>query len=624
MKQILDSVNGPADLKGLSVQDMEKLAEEIRQMICQVCSRNGGHLAPSLGVVELSIALHAVFDCPKDKIVWDVGHQSYAHKILTGRKDRFHTLRTEGGISGFPRIDESESDAFGAGHAATAISAALGFAAARDLKGTDERVVAVVGDGVMTCGLCFEGLNNAGASSTDILVILNDNKMSISPNVGALSNYLTDVISTDAYNKVKKDIWDLTGYIPKVKDPVRRILNRVEKSLKTLIVPGMWFENLGFRYFGPVDGHNINRLLQVLAQLKKIKGPLLLHIDTTKGKGYCFAEQDATRFHGVSAFELKNGMSIEKSDKPSYSKVFGDTLVKLARKNKYICAITAAMTDSTGLGPFSKEFPSRFFDVGIAEGHSVTFAAGLARAGMKPFVCLYSSFLQRSYDNIIHDVALQKLPVVICLDRAGLVGEDGPTHHGVFDISFLRHIPNLVAMAPKDENELRDMMKFASQYMDGPVTIRYPRGTGTAKAERKTYKKIDLGKAEIIRNGDDAVILSIGEMTPIAMDAADILERDGISVTVANMRFIRPLDTELLDFAAEKGVPIITVEENALAGGFGSGILEYYAAKGAVPRIVSFGIADKFVEHASRSRLLSMFGLDAESIAGKVKEVVSR
>lgn len=624
MNRILDTINSPSDLKKLSIEEMERLAVELREEICLVVSKNGGHLAPSLGVVELTLALHATFDCPHDKIVWDVGHQSYAHKILTGRRDQFHTLRQEGGISGFPRIDESEADAFGAGHAATAISAALGFAAARDLHNTNEHVVAVVGDGVLTCGLCFEGLNNAGAEKRDLLVILNDNKMSISPNVGALSNYLTDVISADAYNKLKKDIWDLTGFIPRVGNPVRRILNRVEKSLKTLVVPGVWFENLGFRYFGPVDGHNINRLMQVLAQLKKIKGPLLLHIDTTKGKGYCFAEQDATKFHGVSAFELKNGQSIKKSDRPSYSRIYGDTLLRLARKNKSICAITAAMTDSTGLGPFSKEYPERFFDVGIAEGHAVTFAAGLARAGMKPFVVLYSSFLQRSYDNIIHDVALQKLPVVICLDRAGLVGEDGPTHHGVFDLSFLRHIPNLVLIAPKDENELKDMMRFASLYTEGPVAIRYPRGSGTAETYHKTYKTIDFGKAEVLSSGDDAAILAVGEMVPVCMKASEMLRKEGIDATVVNMRFIHPLDTDLLDTLGTKNIPIVTVEENVIAGGFGSAVLEYMASSGKTPRITLIGIPDIFVDHAERDRQLARLGLDAESIAGRVKEVIGR
>ncbi|MFC1692455.1 1-deoxy-D-xylulose-5-phosphate synthase [Candidatus Latescibacterota bacterium] len=623
MKRILNTIKSPRDLRKLSLDQLEILAEEIRKEICKVVSENGGHLAPNLGVVELTLALHASLDCPRDKIVWDVGHQSYAHKILTGRLRKFRTLRQEGGISGFPSISESDADAFGTGHAATAISAALGLAAARDIKGTDEKIVAVVGDGAMTGGLCFEGLNNAGASHRDLLVVLNDNKMSISSNVGALSKYLTDVISTDAYNKLKKDIWDLTGYIPVIGQPARKILNRVERSLKNLIVPGVWFESLGFRYFGPVDGHDLARLRQILAQLKKIKGPLLLHIYTTKGKGYCFAENDARKFHGISAFELENGETKDTSDRPSYSRVFGDTLVEIARKNKNICAITAAMTDSTGLRPFSEKYPDRFFDVGIAEGHAVTFAAGLAKAGLKPFVAVYSSFFQRSYDNIIHDVALQELPVVMCLDRAGFVGEDGPTHHGVFDISYMRHIPGMVIMAPRDENELRDMVKFASEYTEGPVSIRFPRGPGTASRIRNSFNNIELGSSEVLCEGDDGTILAVGEMVSVSLEAARLLKKDGIHVTVVNMRFVRPMDTKILDTIYKGGKPIFTVEENALPGGFGSGIMEYYTAKGCSPRLVMIGIPDKFAGHAPRSRLLSLHGLDAGSIAEKVRKVVA-
>ncbi|MDP2982827.1 MAG: 1-deoxy-D-xylulose-5-phosphate synthase [Candidatus Latescibacter sp.] len=625
MKKILDSINEPKDLRKLSVAQLETLAEEIRGKICEVVSKNGGHLAPSLGVVELTIALHVIFNSPEDKIVWDVGHQSYSHKIITGRREAFETLRQEGGISGFPKITESEADAFGTGHAATAISAALGLAAARDIRGTKERIVAVVGDGAMTGGLSFEGLNNAGASGRDILVILNDNKMSISPNVGALSKYLTDVISAEPYNRLKKDIWSLTGYIPALGQPVRTILGRVERSLKNLVIPGVWFENLGFRYFGPEDGHNIARLLQVLEHLKGIRGPLLLHVYTTKGKGYCFAEEDSIRFHGVNAFEQSTGLAIKDSKRPTYSALFGATVLELARKNPKICAVTAAMAESTGLIPFSKEFPDRFFDVGIAEGHAVTFAAGLARAGMKPFVAIYSSFMQRSYDNIIHDTALQNLPVVFCLDRAGFVGEDGPTHHGVFDLSFMRQIPGMVVMAPRDENELRNMLRFSADYQDGPVSIRYPRGSGTASSlcvESEAFEKIELGKAEILKEGNAAFVLAIGEMVPAALKASEILEKEGISVTVVNMRFIRPLDTAQLDRVAASGKPLITVEENMIAGGFGSAVLEYLASKGTVPRITLIGIPDTFGDQASRSRLLNMYGMDTDSIADTIRKAV--
>ncbi len=623
MKRILDSINGPQDLRTLSIAQMESLSDEIRGIICEVVSATGGHLAPSLGVVELTIALHASLQCPEDRIVWDVGHQAYAHKILTGRRDVFRTLRTEGGISGFPKITESPYDAFGTGHASTAISAALGLAAARDIRGSQERIVAVVGDGAMTGGLSFEGLNNAGASGRDILVILNDNKMSISPNVGALSKYMTDVISAESYNKLKKDIWSLTGYIPAIGSPVRTILRRVERSLKHLVIPGGWFENLGFRYFGPVDGHNISRLLQVLEHIKPLQGPLLLHVYTTKGKGYCFAEQDATRFHGVNAFERETGRAKQKDERRSYSAVFGEAVLELARTNPAICAVTAAMTDSTGLLPFAREFPQRFFDVGIAEGHAATFAAGLARAGMKPFVALYSSFMQRAYDNIIHDAALQELPVVFCLDRAGLVGEDGPTHHGVFDLSFMRQIPNMTVMAPKDENELRDMLAFAASHNPGPVSIRYPRGSGTAAELLPGFRPIEYGRAEILREGGDAALLAVGEMVPAALGAAELLEAEGIRVTVANMRFVRPLDTALLDRVGESGMPVVTLEENVLAGGFGSAVAEYFiASRGEVPRMVRIGVPDEFAGQALRGRLLEMYGLDAASIAERVRALV--
>jgi len=622
MEKILDTINSPRDLKKLSNDQLEILAEEIREKICEVVSQNGGHLAPSLGVVELTLALHATLNCPEDKIVWDVGHQSYAHKIITGRRDQFESIRTEGGISGFPKISESDADAFGTGHASTAISAALGLAAARDLQGTNEKIVAVVGDGSMTGGLSFEGLNNAGTSQRDIIVILNDNKMAISPIVGALPKYLTDVISAQTYNKLKKDIWDLTRFIPVVGKQVRTILNRLEKSLKNLIVPGSWFENLGFRYFGPIDGHDIRRLKQILEQLRTLKGPLLLHIYTTKGKGYCFAEEDSVRFHGISAFERKTGRSKRKSNRPTYSEVFGDTLLEIARINKSISAVTAAMTDSTGLGPFAKEFTNRFFDVGIAEGHAVTFAAGLARGGLKPFVVIYSSFMQRSYDNIIHDVALQNLPVTFCLDRAGFVGEDGPTHHGIFDISYMRHIPGMVVMAPKDENELRDMIIFAANYNNGPISIRYPRGSGTAKSIHNSFNQIELGKAEVLRKGNDATILAIGEMVPSSLEAGRILEEKKINVTVVNMKFVHPLDNELLDRVLKNGKPIITVEENIIKGGFGTAVMEYYSNNGCLPNITVIGIPDTLADQAKRSKLLSKCGLDAASIAETVRKVV--
>ena len=620
MKTILETIESPRDLKKLSIEQLEALAGEIRAMICEVVSQNGGHLAPSLGVVELTIALHATHDCPEDKIVWDVGHQAYAHKMLTGRLNRFSTIRMEGGLSGFPNINESVYDAFGTGHASTAISAALGLAAARDIRGSHEKVIAVVGDGSLTGGLSFEGLNNAGAARRDLMVILNDNKMAISPNVGALPKYLTDVISDQNYNRLKKDIWNLTGFIPALGKPARGILNRLERSLKSLIVPGSWFENLGFRYFGPVDGHDIGRLMQLFVQLKTFRGPILLHVYTTKGKGYCYAEQDAVRFHGTPAFERETGESKSMSDRPSYSSIFGETLCNLAHENKTVCAITAAMTDSTGLGTFATDFPDRFFDVGIAEGHAVTYAAGMARGGMKPFVTIYSSFMQRSFDNLIHDVALQKLPVVFCLDRAGIVGEDGPTHHGVFDLSFMRQIPDMVVMAPKDENELRDMLHFAAAYQDGPVSIRYPRGCGSARKLRKTIKSIKLGVSETLLDGDKTAILAIGETVSAALDAGKQLMKDGISAMVVNMRFAQPLDTAMLDTIIERGLPVITVEENVLAGGFGAAVMEYCAKKDAANQITPVALPENFIEHAERAVLISRYGLDTSSIVKTVRK----
>lgn len=622
--QILENINCPEDVKKLSIIEMEKLSAEVREKICTVISTNGGHLAPSLGVVELTIALHHVFNLPSDKIVWDVGHQCYTHKILTGRKDSFDTIRTEGGLSGFPKISENEADSFGTGHASTAISAALGLAVARDLRGVNEKIIAVVGDGSMTGGLSFEGLNNAGASKRDMMVVLNDNRMAISPNVGALPKYLTDVISAQRYNKLKKDLWDLTEYIPAVGRPARVILNRLERTIKNMIVPGSWFENLGFRYFGPVDGHDLRRLIQIFNQIKDIKGPILLHVYTTKGKGYCFAEQDAVRFHGTSAFEQSTGRSLEKSHKLTYSKVFGDTLMEIASVNPKVCAITAAMSDSTGLKNFAQEYPGRFFDVGIAEGHAVTFAAGLCAGGMKPFVTVYSSFMQRSYDNIIHDVAIQKLPVVLCLDRAGFVGEDGPTHHGVFDLSFMRSVPDMTVMAPMDENELKDMLYFAADFDKGPVSIRYPRGSGTADAINNEPRPIEIGKAAILKEGSDGWILAIGEMVSPSLFAAETLEKEGINVSVVNMRFVAPLDSSLLETIAVSGKPVFTVEENIISGGFGSAVSEYFISKAQTINITVIGIPMEFTVQATRKRLLEIYGLTPESIAEKIKKGLGR
>ncbi|MBN2001339.1 1-deoxy-D-xylulose-5-phosphate synthase, partial [candidate division KSB1 bacterium] len=510
LNNILATINSPKDLKKLDIPQLSQLAREIREMIITTISQTGGHLAPSLGVVELTLVLHYLYNTPTDKIVWDVGHQAYAHKIITGRRDQFFTIRQTDGLSGFPNINESEYDAFGVGHASTAISAALGMACARDLSGDDYHVVAVVGDGALTGGLAYEGLNNAGASSRNIVVILNDNSMSISPNVGAMSKYLTTIISNPFYNRIKKEVWDLTGKLSTMGTKIRGAARRVEEGLKAFIVPGILFERFGFRYFGPVDGHNISSLVRLFREVKRINGPILVHMMTTKGKGFKPAEKNAPVFHGLGKFDVKTGEPIKNSDIPTFTNIFGQTVVEMAHQEPKLAAITAAMELGTGLKPFSQVFPDRFFDVGIAEEHAVTFSAGLAVSGIRPIAALYSSFLQRGYDQIIHDVALQKLPVIFALDRAGIVGDDGPTHHGIFDIAYLRTVPGLVLMVPKDEEELRQMLWTALSFSSGPVAIRYPRGQGVGVPLGQDFNVLPIGVSEVLQNGDDVAIIGVG------------------------------------------------------------------------------------------------------------------
>ncbi len=622
MSAIIDQINTPDDLKKLSIPELATLSKEIREFIVNSVSQTGGHLAPSLGVVELTLVLHYLFDSPRDKIVWDVGHQAYVHKILTGRKDRFHTIRQFKGISGFPKIDESEYDCFGTGHASTAISAALGMVAARDLKGEDYHVLAVVGDGALTGGLALEGLNNAGASGKDLIVILNDNKMSISKNVGALAQYLTTVITAQSYNKIKNEIWEITGKLSSFGEKLRTAIGRLDESLKSILVPGLLFERLGFRYVGPVDGHNISRLMRVLRAAKRMKGPILIHVVTKKGKGYQPAEQNAPRFHGLGAFDKTTGESIKKSSVPSYSKVFGDTLTDLAEKDKKLVAIVAAMALGTGLVPFAEKFPERFFDVGIAEGHAVTFAAGLATQGLRPVVAIYSTFLQRAFDHIIHDVALQKLPVIFALDRAGLVGDDGPTHHGVFDLSYLRVIPNMVVMAPKDEAELKNMLYTAAKYENGPVAIRYPRGAGIGVSLDFPYQELELGKAEILEKGHDVLLAAVGPMVYTALEASRLLKKHGISVEVVNARFIKPLDEELFSKKFKHFDHIFTLEDNSVVGGFGSAVEELLLESGHHNHVIfhRIGVPDQFIEHGTQKELYQLCGMDAESIAATIEE----
>jgi 1-deoxy-D-xylulose-5-phosphate synthase len=621
--RILPRINSPDDLKGLSVRELEELASEIREFIIDTISKVGGHLGASLGVVELTLAVHYVFNAPRDKIVWDTGHQGYVHKIITGRRDVFHTIRQFKGISGFLKRSESIYDVFGAGHASTSISAALGIATARDFDGQDYKVVAIIGDGAMTAGLAYEAMNNAGVLKKNLIVILNDNNMSISPNVWAVSKYFTELIASSHYNKLKSFVWDLTGQLDSVGDRIRKLAARVEGGVKAIITPGMLFEALGFRYFGPVNGHNIQKLIRILSEIKNLNGPILLHVITQKGKGYKPAEEDEQKLHGVTPFDKVTG-KMYKSDKPqppSYTKVFGEAVVQLARQNSKIVGITAAMPEGTGLNILKKEIPERFFDVGIAEQHAVTFSAGLATEGYIPICAIYSTFLQRAFDQIIHDVALQHLHVVFALDRAGLVGADGPTHHGAFDLSYLRLIPNMVIMAPKDESELRDMLYTATIYNKGPVAIRYPRGNGVGVPLKENFDLIEIGKAEILREGNDIAILAVGSMVYPSLKAGEKLSSYGIDAMVVNMRFVKPLDEELLDYVFERFDKVVTVEENTIRGGFGSAVLEYAAMRGVKNvKFLIHGIPDEFIEHGTQNELWRMLKLDPDGIVERIIE----
>ncbi len=577
-------------------------------------SKTGGHLAPSLGTVELTIALHYVFDCPTDKIVWDVGHQAYAHKLLTGRRDRFQTLRQFGGLSGFPKRNESPCDAFDTGHSSTSISAALGLAAARCQKKESSKVIAVIGDGAMTAGLAFEGLNNAGDLNKDLIVILNDNGMSIAPNVGALSSFFSRQFTRPTMVFLKKQVENLLGSLPAIGDDLLTFAKRSQDSLKAFFTPGMLFEALKFTYLGPVKGHRLDHLIETLQNVKNLKGPILVHVLTTKGKGYEPAESDPTGFHGLGRFDPDTGEAKKSvGEVPSYTQVFGDTLVRLAQDDPKIVAITAAMPDGTGLVDFHKHFPNRFYDVGICEQHAITFAAGLALGGMRPVAAIYSTFMQRAYDQVLHDVCLQNLPVVLALDRGGVVGEDGETHQGLFDLSFLRHLPNLTLMAPKDENELRDMLYTAVEH-PGPIAVRYPRGKGVGVAFSSTLQKVPIGQAEVLREGEDLLILALGASVYPALAAAEKLEAHGFSATVVNARFVKPLDENLILTLAAKHGRVLTVEENVLAGGFGSAVLELLADRGLAVAVKRLGIPDIFVEHGAPAILRQKYGLDADGI----------
>jgi len=621
--KFLDKINSPADVKKLSVPQLEQLAKEIRQLLISVISHTGGHLAPNLGVVELTLALHKVFNTPEDKIIFDVGHQAYIHKIITGRREQFPTLRQYGGLSGFPKRSESEHDAFGTGHSSTSISAALGMACARDLQGEDYNVVAVIGDGSMTGGMAFEALNNAGMLHKNMIVVLNDNEMSISKNVGAMSEYLYQLRTGETYNKIKNDI---EGWLKNMEfgSDVLKAIRRLKGSVKYLMVPTSIFEELGFTYLGPVDGHDLDGLLDVLQAAKKIDGPVMVHVLTKKGKGYKPAEESPNKFHGTGPFDIATGKKITNPNAPvSYTEVFGKTLTKLADIDDKIVGITAAMPDGTGLNIFAEAHKDHFFDVGIAEQHAVTAAAGMAAAGMKPVAAIYSTFMQRAYDSIMHDICMQKLHVTLCLDRAGLVGDDGYTHHGVFDYAYLRSIPNMTIMAPKDENELQHMLKTALDF-DGPVSVRYPRGSGVGVALDTQWQDLPIGKAEVLRTGKNVCFWAIGSMVQTALDAAELLEAQGISAGVVNMRFAKPLDVELLREHAQSYGKIITLEEGVLAGGVGSAILEELNENKLLEQfeVRCFGIPDEFVMHGDKKLLFRDLGLDTPTIAAKAAAFV--
>lgn len=615
---VIEKIAEPADLGALSFAELETLAREIRSMLVETVSRTGGHLAPNLGVVELTIALHLVFHTPEDKIIWDVGHQCYVHKILTGRREQLATIRQYGGLSGFPKTRESAHDCFETGHSSTSISAALGFALARDLNRESHAVVAVIGDGALTGGMSFEAMNHAGHLGTRLIVVLNDNEMSINNNVGALSGYLSRLRTDPLYYKSKGEIEDLLLRIPNVGRRMVKTVERLKDSLKYLLVPGIFFEELGFTYLGPVNGHDLKVLKQVFERARGVGGPVLVHVYTKKGKGYSPAEQNPDIFHGVGRFDVKTGELVKQGDNPTFTKVFGDCMLRLGERRPKLVAISAAMADGTGLKDFATHFPDRFFDVGIAEQHAVTLAAGLARSGYQPVVAIYSTFLQRAYDQIVHDVALQGLPVIFAVDRAGIVGEDGETHQGIFDLSYLRHIPGLILMAPKDQNELVTMLQSAVDYRK-PVAIRYPRGQGRSAAIDEEHPYLAPGRGELLRPGKDLALLAIGPQAYTALEVAEILERRGRQAAVINCRYVKPLDEDLIMEWAERTGHLLTIEENVVAGGFGSSVLELLSRLSWRGQAFCMGIPNCFVPHGDRELLYRKYGFDAGGIADLVQ-----
>ena len=625
----LDSINYPEDLRRFELQDLRKICAEVREFLVDCVSKTGGHFGAGLGAVELAVALHYVFNTPKDKLIWDTGHQAYPHKILTGRKDRMHTMRQLNGLSGFLKRTESEYDAFGAGHASTAISASLGIATARDFAGQDYKVVAIVGDGSLTGGMAYEAMNNAGLLKKDLIVVLNDNEMvslsSVRPTLWSFHNYFSEILTHPTYNKFKANVWELTGKLDTFGDRLRSVAQKFEKGVKAVVTPGMLFEAFGFRYFGPFNGHNVIKLVEIFRHVRDLKGPILIHVRTIKGKGYPPAEKEATRLHGVTPFDKITGVAQNKPDnKPALTTVFGKALVEICRENPRVVGITAAMPDGTGLNILQEEMPERFFDVGIAEQHAVTFAAGLATEGYIPVVAVYSTFLQRAFDQVVHDCAIQNLPVVFVLDRGGLVGADGATHHGALDLAYLRCIQGMVVMAPKDEQELRDMLYTAVQYGKGPIALRYPRASGLGVPLREGFRELEIGKAETVRKGKDVAILAIGNMVPNAMEAAAILAKEGIEAEVVNMRFVKPIDDEAIRSVASRVSCILTVEDNVMQGGFGSAVLESLNRLDFNNVTVKIhGLPDQFVDHGAPNELHRKLKLDPRGIAEIAGELLA-
>ena len=625
MSRFLDKINGPQDLKKLSKEDLPELAKEIRETLLSTISKTGGHLGSNLGVVELTMAMHYVFDSPRDKFVWDVGHQSYVHKLLTGRRDQFHTLRQYDGLSGFTKREENEHDHWNCGHGGTSISAAIAFAKARDLKKENNEVVAVIGDGSLTAGMAFEGLNHTGHLKSNMIVVLNDNEMSISTNVGGMSAHLSQIMTGQVMRKIKGQIDEMLQSIPGVGKDISNFAHKIDDAIKGVFIPGRLFEDLGFRYVGPIDGHDTDTLIETLEDLKGQKGPTLVHVITRKGKGYTAAEEKAEIWHGASPFNIETGAFLKKKSNPAYTAVFADALIDLAKQDEKIVGITAAMPSGTGISKFGQAFPERTFDVGMAEQHAVDFGGGLALEGLRPVLAIYSTFLQRAYDQVVHDICLMNIPVTFAMDRAGIVGEDGATHQGLYDIAYLRTLPNMVVMAPKDENELRHMLKTAI-YHPGPAAIRYPRGAGLGVPIDPEMKELPIGKGEVIQDGTDIALIAYGHMVPSAQVLAKSLEAEGLSVAVINARFVKPLDTELICRYAQSTKCMITLEEHAVQGGFGSAVLEeineHLPEKNVFVKCI--GVADKVIEHGAPALVRKDLKLDPESLLNTVQEFYNK